>query len=168
MIFRLHSRLVFWNLLIIGLIGGILGYYLNTSLRDHIESQIEERLTQETVVGGAYLALAPEDSNPQELAGTLGKMLELRVTIIAHDGRVLGDSDLNPDEVLAVENHRSRPEVMDAEKHGTGTAVRWSSTVRVDLIYVARRLGPYVLRLAMPLSALDELMAGLRSQLLFA
>ncbi len=168
MIFRLHSRLVVWNLLIIGLTVGILGNYLSSALRDHIETEIELRLTEEAGLAGAFLAHEDTGGNQDELADRLGGLLDLRVTIIAHDGTVLGDSDLDRTELQGVENHRSRPEVIDAEEQGTGTAIRWSPTVRVEFIYVARRFDPYVVRLAMPLSAVETLMADLRSRLIFA
>jgi two-component system phosphate regulon sensor histidine kinase PhoR len=61
-----------------------------------------------------------------------------------------------------------RPEVQQAEREGTGSAIRWSDTVKVEFIYVARRLDPYILRLAMPLSSVDSFIRDLRSQLAFA
>jgi two-component system, OmpR family, phosphate regulon sensor histidine kinase PhoR len=165
--FRLHSRLVFWNLLIIAVIAAMLAYYLSSSIRDHLERQVESRLIHESVAAAAYLAQAGGEDNDR-LADKLGEMLDLRVTLIAHDGKVLGDSELEHDELRSVENHRSRAEVVDAEAHGTGIAVRWSPTVHVEFIYVARRLEPYTLRLAMPLSALDALMADVRSHMVVA
>lgn len=167
MIFRLHSRLVLWNLIITGLIVGILGYYISTSLRDHIHAEVENRLTRETSLAASWL----EKQNPaniDDLADQLGAMLSARATIIAHDGKVLGDSDLAGVELQNVENQRSRPEVLDAEQQGTGTAMSWSPTVQVESIYVARRMDPYVVRLAMPLSAADNLLADLRTWLAFA
>jgi two-component system phosphate regulon sensor histidine kinase PhoR len=168
--FRLHSRLVFANLIIIIVIAAMLGYYLGSSIWDHIERQIEGRLIHESAVAAAYLAQADSEDNRDKdlLADELGGLLDLRVTLIAHDGKVLGDSELNHEELLSVENHRSRAEILDAEAHGTGTAVRWSPTVRVKFIYVARRLEPYVLRLAMPLSAIDTLIADVRSHMIVA
>ena len=168
MMFRLHSRLVFWNLVIIGLMVGILGYFLASSVREHIVGEIEERLTQETALAGLYFAQAGQTTSPDENADKLGNLLKVRVTLIGHDGRVLGDSDLNGAELQSVENHRSRPEVQAAEQSGTGVAVRWSPTVRTDFIYVARRFDPYVVRLALPLAAVDSLMADVRSRLAVA
>ena len=85
----------------------------------------------------------------------MGRLLSLRVTIIAHDGIVLGDSDVEASQLATLENHRLRPEVQTAAREGTGSAIRWSETVKVEFIYVARRLDPYILRLAMPLSSVD-------------
>jgi two-component system phosphate regulon sensor histidine kinase PhoR len=167
MTFRLHSRLVLWNVLIIGLISVILGYFLDFSLRKDIEQQIETRLLDETVLGAAYLKTDPNKPFDQQ-ADELGRLLNLRVTIIAHDGNVLGDSEVETSQVAAMENHRLRPEVQAAVRVGTGASVRLSDTVRVQFIYVARRLDSYILRLAMPLSAVDALSRDLRAQLALA
>jgi two-component system phosphate regulon sensor histidine kinase PhoR len=84
-----------------------------------------------------------------------------RVTVIAPDGRVVGDSSLSGAELAAVENHAHRPEVAAALAGNTGTAVRHSATVDVDLLYVAvpithegRVIG--VARVAYPLLGIEE------------
>lgn len=51
---------------------------------------------------------------PQQLAHKLGAGIKARVTLIALDGRVVGDSDVRDDQVLGLENHRNRPEVQQA------------------------------------------------------
>src|SRR5438132_241958 len=168
MTFRLHSRLVLWNLLIIGLISAILGYFLNFSLREDIEKQLQNQLLDQSVLAAAYLAKGDPAKSLDEQADELGRLLNARVTLIAHDGRVLGDSDVAASELANLENHRLRPEVEEAIRKGTGSAIRWSDTVRVEFIYVARRLDPYVLRLAVPLSSVDASIHDLRSQLAFS
>ena len=116
MTFRLHSRLVLWNLLIIGLISSILGYFLNFSLRQDIEKQIESQLEDQTVLAAAYLSRADSTKSLDAQADELGRLLNVRATIIAHDGRVLGDSDVEESQLPALENHRLRPEVRQAAK----------------------------------------------------
>ena len=168
MSFRLHSRLVLSNVIIIALIATILGYFLNFSLRQDIEKQIENRLLDESVLAAAYLQRSDPTKPHDQQADELGRLLSLRVTIIAHDGIVLGDSDVEASQLATLENHRLRPEVQTAAREGTGSAIRWSETVKVEFIYVARRLDPYILRLAMPLSSVDALSHDLRTQLAFA
>ncbi len=84
-----------------------------------------------------------------------------RVTIIAPDGRVLADSSLSGPELAAVENHAGRPEVVQALRGDTGSAVRHSATVDVDLLYAAvpirhdgRIIG--IARVAFPLFGVEE------------
>ena len=83
--------------------------------------------------------------------------LECRVTYIAPDGRVLGDSDLLPADVAGMENHASRPEVREAIQTGSGRSQRMSPTERQRMLYVARRLpDATVLRLAVSEARLRE------------
>ena len=82
-----------------------------------------------------------------------------RVTVIAPDGAVLGDSDIAPGDLSRLENHRERPEIRAALDGRVGRDLRTSVSVNAPLLYVAlpvvddnhRTVG--VLRLALPLSA---------------
>ncbi|MDX1567123.1 MAG: ATP-binding protein [Longimicrobiales bacterium] len=85
-----------------------------------------------------------------------------RVTVIDTSGVVLGDSDVSPDRLPDVENHRNRPEIAEAIRSGPGSvefAERRSATVDRRLLYAARlsEMGgaPVVLRLAASLDDLD-------------
>jgi two-component system, OmpR family, phosphate regulon sensor histidine kinase PhoR len=59
---------------------------------------------------------------------------KLRVTIIAPDGQVLGDSMSDP---RTMENHGSRLEIIGALRGGTGTIMRRSSTLGIEMAYAA-------------------------------
>jgi two-component system phosphate regulon sensor histidine kinase PhoR len=81
-----------------------------------------------------------------------------RVTVVAADGTVLGDSNELPSRM---ENHARRPEIAAALAEGTGHALRYSETLRRDLLYFARRVPlasgqPVILRLAVPISAVRD------------
>lgn len=91
-------------------------------------------------------------------ARELGASLHCRVTIILNDGKVLGDNEADPDHM---ENHRGRPEVVQAARDGQGDSIRHSATVGADLLYLARRAVAadgevYFARLSVHLSALDR------------
>ena len=166
--FRLHTRLIFWNLLIIGAVSAILGYFLGVSLREDIERQIERQLLDQSTLAAAYLARTEAGQSMDQKADELGRLLNVRVTLIEPGGQVLGDSGVEASGLAGLENHRTRPEVQSANQKGTGSAVRWSDTVGVEFIYVARRFDDYTLRLAMPLSSLDSAIRDLRLHLAFA
>ena len=92
------------------------------------------------------------------------------MTIISADGVVAGDSEVKPAELGGLENHLTRPEVQDALKNGTGRAVRYSTTVRHDMLYTAATFGndghiAGVVRLALPLSTLQSVRSGLHKTL---
>lgn len=58
----------------------------------------------------------------------------LRITFISYDGKVLGDSDANFNQM---ENHLSRKEIQDALKGNVGKDIRSSKTLKLDLLYMA-------------------------------
>ncbi len=64
----------------------------------------------------------------------LGGKIHTRVTIIATDGTVLADSE---EKVESMENHIHRPEVIEAIQGRTGRSIRFSSTAKRDMLYVA-------------------------------
>ena len=81
-----------------------------------------------------------------------------RVTVVALDGRVIGDSDASS---AHMENHAHRTEIQQASFSGTGMSVRYSDTLKKDLLYVAYqsqrggRPEGYV-RLSIPLPDVDH------------
>jgi len=102
-----------------------------------------------------------------DLVSEAASRLEVRVTVIAGDGRVLADSKEDPE---AMENHRFRPEVQEVLESRTGRSVRYSRTLKADMLYVARPLSGEdellaVLRLSSFVRDIDRMMSGLRSGL---
>jgi two-component system phosphate regulon sensor histidine kinase PhoR len=90
-----------------------------------------------------------------------------RVTVVTADGRVLADSQHDPD---MMENHADRPEIRNAFEMGQGRAVRYSETLKRDLLYVAilhrpRQGRPLVLRFASPVTEINTALAAFRRRL---
>ncbi|MGD8631832.1 MAG: ATP-binding protein [Gammaproteobacteria bacterium] len=92
----------------------------------------------------------------------------LRVTIIDDAGVVLCDSAAD---ATHMENHGHRPEVQEAVDEGAGSIIRFSTTVRSQLLYVAVPLemsgdDPWVVRTAIPLASIDGLLREVFQKLL--
>ncbi|MFO7718782.1 MAG: ATP-binding protein [Thermodesulfobacteriota bacterium] len=108
----------------------------------------------------------------QEAVQRIGEQLDVRVTYIREDGTVIADSSLPLPKVRDLDNHKQRPEVQEADRKTFGFSVRYSDTVREDLLYVVRpmeRVGDIssgFLRLAVPLSAVNERLDSLFNQYL--
>ena len=83
-----------------------------------------------------------------------------RITIIAQDGSVLGDSDAD---IPTMDNHDTRPEVLDAVKFGTGSSRRDSATLGMNMLYVAvyDETSGLVVRIALPLTELRRITCNL-------
>lgn len=103
------------------------------------------------------LVLQGDRREIQKIASGLGKETGARVTVIAPDGLVLGDSERSWEGMLAMDNHAGRPEVIAAIHDTVGTSSRFSHTVKADMLYVALLLTQGknkagVLRVAWPLT----------------
>ncbi len=148
-------------LLILGVMAG-LGVYLSRFVRQTYLNNLEQELSAEARLAADVLAdelsagpdggapTADLDAQARAWAASLNK----RVTIIAADGRVLGESH---EDRAQMENHAGRPEIVQAQLTGQGSATRYSQTVDYDMLYVAttvRSRGALVgfVRLAVPLS----------------
>jgi len=89
------------------------------------------------------------------------KDLKVRTTVILPDGRVVGETDVDP---AAMENHADRAEVRQALKEGAGIAQRPSPTEHIQTLYVAIRVGTAeepkgIVRCALPVSEVEHQMA---------
>jgi two-component system phosphate regulon sensor histidine kinase PhoR len=91
-----------------------------------------------------------------------------RLTVINTEGRVLADSEKEPQDM---ENHQNRPEIFTALQGEPRTSIRFSATLQRKMMYVAfplksgdRFVG--VLRLSLFMDALDRLFDGFRAAVL--
>ncbi len=96
-----------------------------------------------------------KSGNADAWANQVGNALDIRVTVIDLDGRVIGDSYIPHGKLSFVENHRDRPEVKAALANGYGEDTRLSETVKEQMLYIAVPVGfpkPYaILRVSKPL-----------------
>jgi two-component system phosphate regulon sensor histidine kinase PhoR len=151
------------------------GLYLNRALEALAVESLEARLvTAGRLLHDETLALLKARAEPAAVhafAARAARLGEVRVTVIAPDGRVLGDSDVALADLPRVENHAGRPEVREALAGGVGRDLRTSATISAPLFYVALpvRDGAAVvgaLRLALPLPAVTASYADLHRAML--
>ena len=121
----------------------------------------------------AAQALDRSDAKVQESIRNLAAASSIRMTLIDESGRVMAESSLTLDEIQAMENHGSRPEVKEAFATGHGIAVRQSTTTGVSYAYAARSFiaqddRVFVLRLARPLEQVRFLRRNLTGAITMA
>jgi two-component system phosphate regulon sensor histidine kinase PhoR len=140
---------------------GVAGLLFGESMRRRSNERLEEtlvaeaRLASELLTGTAVTARGADVAALDDEADRMGRLLGARVTLIGPDGRVLGDSSESLDGVAHMENHGTRPEVLDAKAAGLGRASRHSDTLSIEMLYVAVPVqNPViaVVRLALPLT----------------
>jgi two-component system phosphate regulon sensor histidine kinase PhoR len=144
---------------------------IETNLTDRMRADLLARLSlvEHSVSSVRDMSPASWDA----LADTLGARAQARVTFIASDGRVLGDSEVPLAALSTLENHSSRPEVARALAGQPGSSMRWSATVKDRLMYAAVPLAfpdgtRGAARLAVPLADVDAALRSLRHLLLAA
>jgi two-component system phosphate regulon sensor histidine kinase PhoR len=140
------------------------------SVRRTLDERIERGLVNEARLAAETLSHR-QNATPAELdaeADSIGRLVRARVTFIGADGAVMGDSELTPAEVSAVENHAGRPEVQQAVATGLGIARRHSTTINTDMLYVAVPVhdaaapGLALVRLALPLTEIRDQLSAVR------
>ena len=130
--------------------------------------RIERALVAETRLAAELLTSSAADVAPASIdaqADRLGEVVGARVTLIAADGTVLGDSAEDGESLRALENHANRAEVADARQRGLGVSRRYSTTVNADMLYVAvptKHRAIAIVRLALPLTDIREQVGAVR------
>jgi len=145
-----------------------------SSLRTQLLRAIERNLVAETRMAAELVSEHETDGSVAALdaeADRIGAMTLARISFIAADGRVVGDSAEDLASLAKLDNHGTRPEIEAAHRVGLGIERRHSATLGIDLLYVAVAVRhPYVsvVRLALPLSDVDEQVSAVRRGLLVA
>lgn len=110
--------------------------YLEVRNQTLLVSQVE--LFSRLVMRGSVTV--EEDGSGDAALGELARSLGVRLTIIRADGEVVYDSNVRRDSLRSLENHGTRPEVVQARTSGTGFDVRSSASLRHDFHYAAKQV----------------------------
>jgi len=167
---KIHWKLtiIFCFIVILAISAGYL-YQVN-HLKSYVENNVTNNIKHQLALSKDFLEISLKDkTNPvdfQTIAKRIGESLDLRATIIALNGKVLGDTDLTKEQLLSVENHANRPEAKDALLKGFGVSKRFSYTIKKDMLYMAVPFGKGsdkgILRLSVPLHDIELLEARMR------
>src|SRR5690349_16335232 len=104
---------------------------LSMQVRQNQRVLIADRMTDEARLIADLISAAPglERSALDAEADRLGQHSSSRVTFIAEDGTVVGDSTQTPEQLATLENHATRPEIIAARTSGIGESSRHSTTI---------------------------------------
>jgi two-component system phosphate regulon sensor histidine kinase PhoR len=151
---RIWKLYVFYTIVLIAgvtLVGFIVQRQITSALKEH--------LTEEVTTLARVIAKSAPDVEDTSILDAFCKDVEktasIRLTIIREDGKVMGESNR---EFIGVENYLDRPEVREAVKGKMGTAIRYSKTLRVDMLYVALTVDRKgrILRVGMPMGTIKR------------
>jgi len=98
--------------------------------------------------------------SPDKMFKQMGPKTGKRMTLISDGGTVLADSEKD---ISTMESHKDRPEIIESKAKGVGTSIRYSNTLKKNMLYVAI---PFVgsngkkatIRTSIPLITLTETM----------
>lgn len=111
------------------------GVYSAKVFEDFYISKTEESLRYRAFLINEELKVIPLDSLiKNNILERYDKLTDTRVTLIDVNGKVLADSRQDP---TTMELHNDRPEILQAYKGETGFSMRYSHTLKTDLMYVA-------------------------------
>ena len=103
------------------------------------------------------------DHPVQQITNQAAQSAGARATVIDNSGKVLADSEADP---ATMENHATRPEFVSALKGTVGSDTRRSHTVGVPFLYIAVPIPGGAVRMAYPLSEVEDAIAHIRHTLL--
>jgi len=140
--------------------------YSGTIIKDFYISSLSGKMQREARVVSLLLPPQTEGAALDAICRKLARDLGVRLTVIALDGKVLGDSD---EPSNAMENHGTRPEVIEALSKGIGQSIRYSATVQHEMLYQAllQRDGKQerIVRISVPLDSIEAAIAPIRHAL---
>ena len=137
-----------------------------------IQNQIETELSHEAKILVKAIDSISSNGNLISLNSQIDEYSEAsesRITLIDSSGIVLVDSDVTMNEVLLLENHLNRPEVIKAFEVGQGSSKRFSDTTNQEMLYYAildsSNDKDRVIRISVPYEYLDEILATLENSI---
>jgi two-component system phosphate regulon sensor histidine kinase PhoR len=163
---RLRIAIPYVLLILITMLG--IGIYFSNIVTRAFLANIERQMGSSARVMSRYLSqvLDADGKNVilDDLAVRWAEDAQARVTIIAADGTVMGESHEDRE---TMENHLNRPEVMQAFSSGYGTSTRYSWTNGYSNFYVGLPVqvngaNAAVVRLATPLIEMQKVISQLQ------
>lgn len=159
---RIFTKLLIFFFVVIAATTVTIDFTVRTAWEHSLFNNIEQNLSQKVQM----FANRVRSSSPaqyEQIAKETEKASGARATIIDAQGRVLADSEANPSEM---ENHATRPEFVAALHGQPGENSRTSRTIGIDFLYAAAPIPGGAVRLAYPLSEIQDANRQARSSLL--
>lgn len=167
----MHSikwRFVLPFTIIIAAVTVALMVFFTNTYRSMYYADTRDRLTAEAQLLAAEINQISGDTQfdntLQDIAARFATQLQSRVTVLRPDGVVVAESELDP---LTMENHLNRPEIQQVLTGETGYNIRYSTTRKIYMIYIAvpqEQDGSLkrIVRLAKPLTIVENRVKNIR------
>ncbi len=107
-------------------------FLLDIFMRDEVKEVLTSRIENELLSSAKLIDLTFSGKAAAKVK-QIAEISDSRITLINECGRVFADSEKD---VRLLENHFNRPEVQEARIRGTGKSVRYSESLRIDMLYI--------------------------------
>ena len=164
---RLTQRLLLGAFIVVGVLAVVMVTIVDRQLTNRLRDDATTFLEREAELVGV---LWQRDAQaPDSLANAIGAALGRRITLVAPDGVVVGDSEFDGDSLRGLQNHATRPEIAEAVASGLGSSRRPSPSTGDQELYVAVRVPALgVARVSLPTASIDAVTRDARSDILGA
>lgn len=161
---RIAIPFVILILILMACVAGYLAYFIRQSFLSELEDQL---ISQALIISSEFEKSYPSQFSPGRplpeseavdlLTQEWAELTGMRYTILREDGVVIGESFEDREEM---DNHRDRPEIIQARENGIGQSIRYSETIGYEMMYLAvpikdqdKLIG--FIRIAMPLKQIE-------------
>jgi len=149
---------------------GLIGTITSLSLKRFYQHRIARELETTALLVKNILKGNIEINSIHRSVVELSSQIRARITVIDSEGKVLADSDEDPGKM---ENHKNRPEIKAALANQTGQSIRFSETIKIDMMYVAVPVKKNddiwgVIRLALPLTEIKEKLSNIYKIIIYS
>ncbi|MBN2782436.1 MAG: sensor histidine kinase [Campylobacterales bacterium] len=131
-------------------IGGIVYHWIEDFYISSVQTSLEQNID-------LISYQIESNKNLDKLASEIKTNLNMRLTIVSNDGKVIAESHFDKE---TMDNHKYRKEIMDSDFENFGFIIRHSKTIDKDLIYVAKQYqldnSVIYIRLAKELESIHE------------
>ena len=165
------SRLILSYIIVVVMSFGFAALFIDKKLEENALANVKSSVINQAYLIESQLSiqkLKKEDASYlEEFVKNLSSKINCRITIIDINGKVLADSEKTLEGVKAMDNHLDRPEVKQALEGKVGQEIRFSATLRKDMLYVATPIKEGaditgVLRLALALVDVEKTLSIIR------
>ncbi len=140
--------------------------YITSAVRESYTENLRQNLSVQINLISKNISF--DEPSLDNLCKQIKKDIGARVTVVAEDGKVIGDSDTAS---ALMDNHLNRTEIEQSLFFDTGMTIRYSDTLKYDLLYVAKKISRHegrqgFVRLAVPLREVDKAVNLLRIKII--
>lgn len=170
---RTRIFLIVLSALTVGLIFSFI--VAERDLSEEIETQILNELEKQgrlILVELNSESINQSSSLLKEKVDAFASATKSRITFVDVNGLVIADSEVANQDLISLDNHKDRPEILAALNSGLGWSKRYSSTLKQQMIYLAIKpqqdnlQDGFVIRMSVPLNYFDTYYDALNNSII--